>query len=156
MVKIARTGISTSNCHLNFQTKKDIGYPLVPKFSSFRGLSSTLSWKCPHITLSPSFGLFQLEKWQKSVFHVWLSMALWPKTCPCDLLTRRRKKEIYCHITFTACGRNFCKLHFLDLSLKELFTWSFLLCTTQCVGMNWMGWAELNGIDTWECHIWQR
>ena len=41
IVKIARTGISTSNGH-NFQTKKDIGYPLVPKFSSFRGLSSPL------------------------------------------------------------------------------------------------------------------
>ena len=26
--------------------------------------------------------LFQLEKWQKRVFQVWLSMALWPKTCP--------------------------------------------------------------------------
>ena len=61
-------GENSSHRNFNFQTKKDIGYPLVPKFSSFRGLSSTLSWKCPHITLSPPFGLFQSERWQKRVF----------------------------------------------------------------------------------------
>ena len=125
MAKIAGTGISTSN-GFNFQSKKD----MVPKFSSFWWLSSSLSWKCPHVTLSPSFGS----------------------------LSRKSDKKVssrYGLITFTACGSNFCKSHFLDFGLKELFTWSFLLCTTQCVGMNWMGWAELNGIDTWECHIWQ-
>ena len=121
MVKIARTGISTSNGH-NFQTKKDIGYPLVPKFSSFRGLSSTLSWKCPHITLSPSFGLFQSEKWQKRVFQVGLTRALWPKTYPWDHFIL--KKDV------TA---NFVKVIFMN------FGWNDDLKSFFCiVGTSWM------------------
>ena len=60
---------------------------------SFWGLSSTLSWKCPHITLSPSFGLFQSEKWQKGVpgaaqcGSMAQNMPLWP------LYTEKKRKS---------------------------------------------------------------
>ena len=58
IVKSALTQIPTSNGHIS-ETKRAILDPLVPKFSSDRGLSPTLSWKWPSATLSPSFGLFQ-------------------------------------------------------------------------------------------------
>ena len=61
IVKSGRTQIPTSNGHIS-ETKRGILDPLVPKFFSRRGLSSTLSWKWANVTLSPSFGLFQSEK----------------------------------------------------------------------------------------------
>ena len=93
MVKIARTGISTSNGH-NFQTKKDIGYPLVPKFSPFRGLSSTLSWKWCSATLSPSFGLFQSERALFRGVPGECQRVSLVRICPRDP-SRCGKKEIY-------------------------------------------------------------
>ena len=59
--KMGTTQIWTSNGHIS-ETKRGILDPLVPKFFSRRGLSSTLSWKWANVTLSPSFGLFQSEK----------------------------------------------------------------------------------------------
>ena len=61
IVKCALTQIPTSNGHIS-ETKRAILDPLVPKFSSDRGLSPTLSWKWRRVTLSPSFGLFRAEK----------------------------------------------------------------------------------------------
>ena len=59
--------------------------------------------------------LFQLEKWQKRVFQVWLSMALWPKTCPppqaWDHLTLGKKK-ICCHIKNELVAATFVNLIF--------------------------------------------
>ena len=51
---IARTGILTLNGHIS-KTKNDKNNPKVPKFSSCRGLSSTLSRKCGSTTLCGCF-----------------------------------------------------------------------------------------------------
>ena len=92
-VEIDRTQISTSNGHIS-ETKKGTGDPLAPKFSSFRGLSSPLSWKWPSVTLSLSFGLFQSEnplfQGVPDVTHCHSLVRICPQVpFPCT------KKEIY-------------------------------------------------------------
>ena len=103
MVKIALTGISTSNGH-NFRMKKilDIRWCQNSRLfiHSFMKVSS-----CHLFTLLRALSVRKVTK--KSVYQVWLSVALWPKRCPWDLPPRRRK-IVYCHITFIACGSNFC------------------------------------------------
>ena len=54
---IARTGILTLNGHIS-ETKNDKNNPKVPKFSSCRELSFTLSRKCGSTTLYAIFGLY--------------------------------------------------------------------------------------------------
>ena len=104
-VEIDRTQISTSNGHIS-ETKKGTGDPLAPKFSSFRGLSSPLSWKWPSVTLSLSFGLFQSEN---PLFQGV------PDVTHCHSLVRicsqvpfpRRKKKIYLAPHTFACRVKF-------------------------------------------------
>ena len=104
-VEIVRTQISTSNGHIS-ETKKGTGDPLAPKFSSFRGLSSPLSWKWPSVTLSLSFGLFQSEN---PLFQGV------PDVTHCHSLVRicsqvpfpRRKKKIYSAPHTFACRVKF-------------------------------------------------
>ena len=90
-VEIVRTQISTSNG----QTKKGTGDPLAPKFYSFRGLSSPLSWKWPSVTLSPSFGLFQSEKPLFRGVPGWSQLVSLVRICPRVLFPCRKKKISY-------------------------------------------------------------
>ena len=93
IVKSGRTQIPTSNDHIS-ETKRGILDPLVPKFFSRRGLSSTLSWKWANVTLSPSFGLFQSEKpLFRGVPDVTHCHSL-ARICP-QVPFPRGKKEIY-------------------------------------------------------------
>ena len=41
----------------------------------------------------PLTGSLSQKSDKKSVYQVWLSMALWPKTCPWDLPTQIRRKK---------------------------------------------------------------
>ena len=91
IVKSALTQIPTSNGHIS-ETKRAILDPLVPKFSSDRGLSPTLSWKWPSATLSPSFGLFQSEKPLFGGVPGVPRCASLVRICPRDLFTSRKKK----------------------------------------------------------------
>ena len=74
-MKSALTPIPTSNGHIS-ETKRRILHPLVPKFSSDRGRSLTLSWKWPSATLSPSFG-------QKNHFPHFSPGQRSVRNCPC-------------------------------------------------------------------------
>ena len=88
--------------------------------------------------------LFQLEKWQKRVFQVWLSMALWPKTCPpqaWDHLTLGKKK-ICCHLKNELVAATFVNLIFR--------TWNDDIKSYFCiVGTSWMGWGRVE----WYWHM---
>ena len=120
-VEIDRTQISTSNGHIS-ETKKGTGDPLAPKFSSFRGLSSPLSWKWPSVTLSPSFGLFQSEK---PLFQGvpegthWHSLA---RICPQEHFPWGRKK-IYLAPHTLACRVKFMSSFVLALSVFTQPVW---------------------------------
>ena len=118
IVKCALSQIPTSNGHIS-ETKRAILDPLVPKFSSDRGLSPTLSWKWRRVTLSPSFGLFRAEK------PLFRGVPGAPR---CSSLVRicaracfpSRKKKIY-SATHTFRGR----VNFV-ISFVEIFA---LICT---------------------------
>ena len=92
MVKIARKEISTSNGH-NFQTKKDNGYPLVPKFSSFRGLCVLTSLFHP---LSRSLSRKSDKKGVPGGAQ-WGSMA---QNMPLEPLYTEKKENLLAHTNF--------------------------------------------------------
>ena len=107
--KLAQSGLSTaakiyyyrifytstffSNGRIS-ETKRRILNALVPKFSYRRGLSSPLSWKWNHPTLSSSFGLFLERKHFFGVFQLGQIGPLWSKTCPWDPYPSCKKEPI--------------------------------------------------------------
>ena len=123
----------------------------MPKFSSFQFSSfqfwSTLSSKFPHVPPFRARSVGKVTKWCSRWGSLW-QVALWPKTCPWDLLTKRRKKEIYCHITFTACGSNFCEPNFHEFRLKWWRKEICLHCGDELNGLgpSWMGLTHGNVI----------
>ena len=126
IVKSALTPIPTSNGHIS-ETKRGILYPLVPKFFSRRGLSTTLSWKWPSATLSPSFGLFQSDK---ALFRGVPGGPRWPslvRICPRDRFTSRKKNSLGPPYFSRPC--EFCDLFRCTCTLSALHITRLVKCT---------------------------
>ena len=110
--------------------------PMVPKFSSCWGLSSTLSRECGSTTLCGCFGV------SVGVRGVTICHYL-AQTCPWDHLAGRKKK-IYCLIKNDREAVTFVNLIFRN------FRWNDNVKSFFCiVGTSWIGWGRFE----WHWHM---
>ena len=124
----------------NSETKNDKNNPKVPKFSSCRGLSSTLSRKCGWTTLCGCFWVFV------GVGGVTICDYL-AQTCPWDYLARRKKK-ICCLIKNDREAATFVNLIFRNLDWNDNVKSFFLHCGDELNGLgpSWMALTHGNVI----------
>ena len=78
----------------NSETTNDKNNPKVPKFSSCRGLSSTLSRKCGRTTLCGCLWVFYGCLWVFVGVRGVTICDFLAQTCPWDHLARRRRKKL--------------------------------------------------------------